>query len=208
MSLEQVLDETFQVWLDSFQGEISDDEDASKIWTGFKYALALVRKEGEKKAEKEYEKAHRRYSKPANKIQKLCEERRSGFFSYQGKVYSCIGIFDPEEWQEDVPITREILEEKRMKRYKKLPPKHKKMVEFVLNGFPFDRIVFWDCEHGKAWFTFDKGCYGEGRGKYFTVEEGKCTVGYKKGMNLAFYVHKEKKPVRLWSVDECIEQIL
>nr|WQM87041.1 hypothetical protein [Marseillevirus cajuinensis] len=210
MSLENVLDETFQVWLDSFQGEISDDEEASKIWAGFKYALALVRKEGEKRAKKEYEKAHERYSKPEEKIRKLCEERRSGFFSYQGKVYPCVGIFDAEEWQEEgePPMTREILEKKKMNKYERLSSKHKKMVNFVLNGIPFDKVVFWDCQYGEAWFTFDKDCYGKGQGKYFAVEEGKCAVGYKKGMNLAFYSHKEEKPLRLWSVEKCIEQIL
>ncbi|AGV01495.1 hypothetical protein C8_146 [Cannes 8 virus] len=210
MSLEQVLDETFQVWLDSFQGEFPEDEEASKIWTGFKYALALVRKEGEKKAEKEYEKAHERYSKPIEKIQKLCEERNYGFFSYQGKVYPCVGVFDPEEWQEEEgepQIKREILEERRMEKYEGLSSKRKKMVDFVLNGFPFDKVVFWDCEYGRAWFTFDKDCYGYGRGKYFTVEEGKYATGYKKGMNLVFFSHKDEKPLRLWSVEKCIEEI-
>lgn len=210
MSLEKVLYETFQVWLDSFEGEISDSEEASKIWTGFKYALALVREEGEKNAKKEYEKAHERYSKSEEKIRKLCEERRSGFFSYQGKVYPCVGVFNPKEWQEEgePPMTREILEKERMDKYESLSSKHKKMVNFVLNGVSFDKVVFWDCQYGEAWFTFDKNCYGTGVGKYFTVEEGKCAVGYKKGLNLAFFGHKEEKPVRLWSVEKCIEQIL
>nr|WRK65523.1 hypothetical protein MarFTME_478 [Marseillevirus futianmevirus] len=210
MSLEKVLDETFQVWLDSFQGEISDDEDANKIWAGFSYALSLVRQEGEKKAKKEYEKAHERYSKSEEKIRKLCEERRSGFFSYQGKVYPCVGIFDPEEWQEEgePPMTREILETERMKKYENLSRKNKKMVHFVLNGIPFDKVVFWDCQYGEAWFTFDKECYGKGQGKYFTVEEGKSACGYRKGMNLHFLCHKGEKPVRLWSVDECVDKIL
>lgn len=207
MSLEQVLDETFQVWLDSFQGEISDDEEANKIWAGFSYALAIVREDDEEKAKKEYERAHNRYVIPLKKIQKLCGKRKSGYVTVQGKTYPCIGVFDPDEWNEpgELEVTKEMLEKERMDKYHNLSPKKRGIVDNVLSKVPYDRPIFWGCDY-RIWFTYDEDCYGEEKGKYFTAEEGKTTQCKSPNMKLRTTIWKNGD-WRLATLGECIHKI-
>lgn len=172
MSLENILSETFDLWLNSFPGEISDDEEASRIWAGFNYALALARKEGEEKAKKKYENAHGIYSKPEEDIVKICKERESGYIAYQGEILPSTANFVAEEWMDEESDQETALSQYKdcmMQRYKRMGDNKKEALKIVL-GLVHEKVVFWGVEGNKLWFTRDKSCYGKGDGVFFTLE--------------------------------------
>ncbi|ALX27457.1 hypothetical protein GMAR_ORF82 [Golden Marseillevirus] len=177
MSLSKVLDETFQVWLNSYNGEISDDENASKIWAGFRYAIALANNKDDKKEKKQYEKAHGRYTKPKEEILELCRQRSEGtYLYYQGQVYPCIQDFDPEEWIDeedgDVPLkTEEERISELFQDYESLSPKKKKFIRDFCECVPKKRVLYFGIRYRtNIWFTFEKECYGQNDGKYIECE--------------------------------------
>ncbi|AMQ10681.1 hypothetical protein [Brazilian marseillevirus] len=177
MSLAKVLDETFGVWLDSYNGEISDDEDASKIWAGFRYAIALANNDDDKEEKKEYEKAHGRYVKPKEKILELCRQRKEGtYLYYQGQVYPCIRGFDPEDWRDEDDSTAPLKTEgERISElfweYENLSPKKKKMIQDLCVCIPEKRVLYFGIRYRtNIWFTFQKECYGNNDGNYIECE--------------------------------------
>ncbi|ALH06823.1 hypothetical protein PMV_125 [Port-miou virus] len=167
MSLSKVLDETFGVWLNSFQGEISDDEEASKIWAGFKYAISLANKEDGTEEKAEYEKAHGRYIKSKEKLDSISRKRKDGtYFYYQGRVYPCIGGFDPEDWKEtDLPTEPLKTEGERLselqQKYDCLKKDTKNMIEEVFACVPKDKVLYFGWDYLVFWFTYNKETYSK-----------------------------------------------
>ncbi|BAU80043.1 DHH phosphoesterase [Tokyovirus A1] len=194
MSLEQVLDETLDIWMDAFDEEISDKRNGAKILEGLRYSLALVRREDVARRKRKYEKAHGVFRTTPKKLAKLCESRERGFLTFNETTRACVG-YDPEERKT----------KKRMKRYRELSEKKKELLETFLSYAPSNRPVFWDCKD-KLWFTYDKNCYGDGKGKYITVKRGKPSLTHSKGpLKVKFW---DGEISQSGGLCDCIDKIL
>nr|WNL49536.1 hypothetical protein MarFTMF_020 [Marseillevirus sp.] len=194
MSLEQVLDETLDLWMDVFDGEISDEKNGKKILEGLRYSLSLVRREDVARRKRKYEKAHGVFKVTAKKLKKLREHREKGFLTFNDTTRACVGR-DPGERKA----------KKRMERYKALSKEKKDLLETVFLYTPSERPVFWDYKD-VLWLTYDKNCYGKGEGKYITVKRGKPTPTHSEGpLKVKFWNNEEAQS---GNICDCIDKIL